>query len=125
MGNNRNICQGQTIVLNPGNFDTYLWQDLSTAQQYSVTKPGTYQVTVTNAFSCKASARIIIPGIAKLPTGFLPKDQELCIGNVLKINLQVDKAGTYNLLMTDATGKIVQDKKMVLTKGLHDIECRW
>ena len=117
LGANRNICEGQTIVLNPGTFETYLWQDLSTRPQYSVIKPGTYLVTVTNAFNCKASARIVIPGTAKLPANFLPKDQDLCSGNVLKINLpgyysyawstgestrniEIRKAGNYVLTVT-------------------------
>ena len=117
LGNNRNICEGQTVLLNPGNFETYLWQDLSTMQQYSVTKPGTYLVTVTNAFNCKASARIIFREIAKLPTNFLPQDQDLCSGNVLKINvpgyksylwstgeftrnIEIRKAGHYVLTVT-------------------------
>lgn len=117
LGLNRNICEGQSILLDPGNFVTYLWQDLSTTQQYNVTKPGTYIVTVTNAFNCKASARIIIPGTAKMPTGFLPKDQELCSGNVLKLNvpgyysyawstgestrnIEIRKAGSYVLTVT-------------------------
>lgn len=117
LGKDRNICEGQTITLDPGNFVTYVWQDLSTTQQYTVTKPGTYIVTVTNAFNCKASARIVIPATAKMPTGFLPKDQELCSGNVLKINvagfysytwstgeqtrnIDIRKAGNYVLTVT-------------------------
>ena len=117
LGADKNICEGQTVLLNPGNFETYLWQDLSTTQQYSVTKPGTYLVTVTNAFNCKASARIIFRETAKLPTNFLPKDQDLCSGNVLKINvpgyksylwntgesirnIEIRKAGNYVLTVT-------------------------
>jgi len=117
LGADRNICEGQTILLNPGNFTSYLWQDLSTTQKYSVTKPGTYQVTVTNTFNCKASARIIFREIAKLPTAFLPKDQDLCSGNLLKINvpgyksylwstgastrnIEIRKAGNYVLTVT-------------------------
>ncbi|MFM6925688.1 MAG: T9SS type B sorting domain-containing protein [Ferruginibacter sp.] len=117
LGPNRNICEGQRIILDPGNFVSYLWQDLTATQQYTVTKPGTYFVTVTNAFNCKASARIIIPGTAKTPSGFLPADQELCSGNVLKLqvpgyysyawssgeqsrSIEIRKAGSYVLTVT-------------------------
>lgn len=114
LGANRNICEGQNLILNPGNFESYLWQDMSTAQQYTVTGPGTYMVTVGNSFNCKASARVIIRDFAKLPASFLPKDQDLCSGNVLKINvpgyqsyswstgssarnIEIRKAGSYYL----------------------------
>lgn len=117
LGNTRNICSGQNIILNPGNFNSYLWHDLSTTQQYTVSQPGTYTVTVTNAFGCKASARIVIPGFAVTPAGFLPGDQDLCTGNRLSIevpgyysyawstgatsrNVEITKAGSYILKVT-------------------------
>ena len=118
LGAERNICAGETIVLNPGNFNTYLWQDFSTAPIYSVTAPGTYLVTVTNQFNCKASARIIIKKLVQPPSNFLPGDSPLCSGNILKINIpgyksyewntgstsskiEIRNAGTYYLLVTD------------------------
>ncbi|HMI79125.1 MAG TPA: T9SS type B sorting domain-containing protein, partial [Ferruginibacter sp.] len=87
LGKDRNICEGQNIILDPGSFNTYLWQDGSAAPQYTVAVPGTYVVTVTNQFNCKASARIIFRKIVPLPANFLPKDQDLCTGNVFKINV--------------------------------------
>lgn len=96
LGADRNICEGQTIILDPGNFESYLWQDLSTTQQYIVTQPGTYLVTVTNAFNCKASARVIFKNIVKQPANFLPANQDLCSGNVLKINVPGYKSYLWN-----------------------------
>lgn len=130
LGADRNICEGQTVVLNPGNFETYLWQDLSTTKNYTVTKPGTYQVTVSNAFNCKATVRIVFPDIEKLPTNFLPKDQELCSGNVLKINvpgyktylwntgvstrnIEIRKAGDYLLTVTSFNNCVGTDTLII------------
>ncbi len=96
LGVGRNICEGETVVLDPGNFNRYLWQDFSTTQKYNVTKPGTYLVTVTNAFNCKASARVIFYDIAKRPANFLPKNQDVCSGNVLKINVPGYKNYLWN-----------------------------
>jgi gliding motility-associated-like protein len=96
LGADRNICEGQSIILDPGKFETYLWHDLSSTQQYTVTQPGTYLVTVTNAFNCKASARVIIRNIAKMPANFLPPNQDLCSGNVLKINVPGYKTYAWN-----------------------------
>ena len=97
LGADRNICEGQSIILNPGSFESYLWQDLSTTQQHTVTKPGTYLVTVTNAFNCKASARVIFRNIVRLPANFLPANQDLCSGNVLKINVPGYKSYLWNI----------------------------
>ncbi|MEO6539815.1 MAG: T9SS type B sorting domain-containing protein, partial [Ferruginibacter sp.] len=95
LGSDRNICKGQNIILIPGSFNSYLWQDGSAASQYTVAAPGTYTVTVTNQY-CKASARIVIRNIVPLPADFLPKDQDLCTGNVLKINVPGYRSYTWN-----------------------------
>ncbi len=105
LGTDRNICEGQNIVLDPGNFSSYLWQDGSTASTYTVTAPGTYLVTVTNAFNCKASARIIIREVILLPRNFLPTDQQLCTGNVLKIQVPGYKNYSWN---TGATSPAIE-----------------
>ncbi len=135
LGADRNICEGQNIILDPGKFESYLWQDLSTTQQYTVTKPGTYLVTVSNAFNCKASARVIIRSIAKKPAGFLPQDQDLCSGNVLKINIpgyktyvwntgstsrniDIRTAGNYHLTVTSFDNCVGTD-----TMAIREISC--
>lgn len=87
LGADRNICAGQDIILNPGQFQSYLWQDMSTEPQYRATVPGIYTVTVTNQFNCKAAARLIIRNIVPVPARFLPADTELCNGNVLRVSV--------------------------------------
>jgi len=54
LGNDTIICPGQTILLNPGNFSNYLWQDNSTAPSFLVSQTGLYTVEVTNSAGCKA-----------------------------------------------------------------------
>lgn len=43
------LCPGDSLVLSPGVFDSYLWQDGSVPDHFIVTTPGIYRVTVTNA----------------------------------------------------------------------------
>lgn len=55
LGNDITACPGQRIILNPGIFSSYLWQDNSSNPTYSVTAAGTYWVTVTNSNGCTGS----------------------------------------------------------------------
>lgn len=96
LGKDRNICAGETIMLTPGVFDSYLWQDSSTAPQFTVSMPGTYQVTVSNQFNCKGTDRLVIREVAPKPAGFLPGNQNLCSGNVLKLQVPGFKSYTWN-----------------------------
>lgn len=70
------ICGEAVLILDPGSFATYRWQDFSTAGTYRVTATGTYTVTVTNAAGCTASATINVNDHCKslviLPTAFSP-----------------------------------------------------
>jgi gliding motility-associated-like protein len=51
------LCTGDSIVLSPGNFDSYLWQDGSVKSNFTVMKGGTYSVRVTN--KCGATIKEI------------------------------------------------------------------
>ncbi|MBK6635239.1 MAG: gliding motility-associated C-terminal domain-containing protein [Chitinophagaceae bacterium] len=135
LGNDRNLCEGETLILDPGRFNSYLWQDQSTAPQFVVTTPGTYLVTVSNQFNCKASARMTVRESVPLPKSFLPKDQPLCSGNVLNINvpgyrsytwstgtttpgIEIRNAGNYYLTVTGFDNCVGTD-----TITIQEIKC--
>ncbi|MBK8611067.1 MAG: gliding motility-associated C-terminal domain-containing protein [Chitinophagaceae bacterium] len=115
IGRDRNICAGETILLDPGIFSTYLWQDLSTNPHYRVSMPGTYMVTVTNQFNCKASARIRVLDIIPLPANFLPDNQQLCSGNVYQIKVPGYKSYNWNTGATTANIDIRHSGNYYLT----------
>jgi gliding motility-associated-like protein len=48
LGNTQSLCEVDSIILNPGNFITYLWQDGSTQKTFTVKKAGLYKVIVSN-----------------------------------------------------------------------------
>lgn len=58
LGNDTTICTGETLLLSPGAFQQYLWQDNSAAPTYMATTSGNYFVEVTNAAGCKGSDTI-------------------------------------------------------------------
>ena len=58
LGKDTGICPGQKLVLTPGNFATYKWQDNSASSTFNVTATGIYSVNVTDASGCTGSASI-------------------------------------------------------------------
>lgn len=52
---NQLICQGDSVLLDPGGgFTGYSWNTLANSQVIWVSQSGTYEVTVTNAAGCEA-----------------------------------------------------------------------
>ena len=60
LGPDISACPGQRIILNPGTFSSYLWQDNSSNSVYNVTSAGTYRVTVTNSIGCTGSDTVVV-----------------------------------------------------------------
>ncbi len=58
LGNDKSICTGENVVLNPGVFSSYLWQDNSTGPVFTAMLSNTYTVTVTNSLGCKNTASV-------------------------------------------------------------------
>ena len=52
------ICPGEKLLLSPGIFSSYLWQDNSMTATYTVTVTGDYSVTVTDAAGCTGFDKI-------------------------------------------------------------------
>ena len=75
LGNDTTICNGDKIILSPGNFSSYTWQDNAETPTYTVTQQGTYIVTVTNNIGCMATDTIkIIADCGEIffPSAFTP-----------------------------------------------------
>ena len=69
------LCPNQTLILTPGIFSSYLWQDNSTAPTYSVTSTGIYSVAVADANGCTGNGSTnVIAGCNELyfPSAFTP-----------------------------------------------------
>lgn len=85
LGNDTLLCNGTSIVLkaNPG-FVDYIWQDGSTATDYTVTAPGKYYVTVSDACGAKLSDTLVVS--AAPPIVFdIGNDTSLCVHDKLNV----------------------------------------
>ncbi len=79
------LCAGQTLLLNATNSNaSYSWQDGSSLPVLSVSRPGTYAVTV-NEGGCYATGSITI-GYTTIPLLQLVRDTTLCITEKLLLD---------------------------------------
>jgi len=72
LGNDTTFCQGQGMMLNPGVFDSYLWDNNSVNQTRYVTLPGTYWVKVGNIGDNIILNGDFEQGNTGFSTGYLP-----------------------------------------------------
>jgi len=80
LGADSTLCPGESITLLADTYyASYLWQDQSTADTFTVTSAGTYAVTVTNECGSSADTINIYATSALLPVNFGP-DVNICPG---------------------------------------------
>ncbi|MFN3951172.1 MAG: gliding motility-associated C-terminal domain-containing protein [Thermaurantimonas sp.] len=76
--NDTNLCEGQTLVLNPGFFQSYQWNTGETTPTITVSERGLYTVTVQDALGCIHTDSILITTdcfpYLFVPNAFSPND---------------------------------------------------
>ncbi len=114
-------CEGENTMLDAGVFDTYLWTGGASSQTITVSTPGTYGVTVSDASGCTGETAIVITENA-LPIVNVTGEVVLCEdGNTLLgtdgtfatyswsdgtagENITVAASGTYSVTVTNVGG---------------------
>ncbi len=81
--------------LDPGTFDTYRWQDNSTAPTLATSGPGTYWVEVGNSLGCSATDTLNLEEDTALPTQVL-EDTLFCAPASLLLLPDQDSSYTYS-----------------------------
>lgn len=85
LGNDTSLCEGQRLTLNTGIAGAhYTWQDNSSKKDYTVSRAGTYWVTVTNQ-NCVSSDTITV-SFRSAPHITLGKDTVLCNNETLNLD---------------------------------------
>lgn len=108
LGNDTLFCPGNQLVLAPGVFSAYLWQDYSAAPNYVVNKTGKYWVRVTDGNGCSGTGSInVVVDCSDIyfPSGFTPNgdgknDVFGAIGNLAAVK-------NYTLTVYGRWGEIV------------------
>ncbi|UOQ51076.1 gliding motility-associated C-terminal domain-containing protein [Hymenobacter cellulosivorans] len=97
LGPNRQVCQGQSLVLTAGAQPagtTYRWQDGSTASTFAVGSAGTYTVQVTSPAGCTAQSSVAVQYVAPPTASLGAATQVLCEGQSLTLSAGAQPAGT-------------------------------
>jgi hypothetical protein len=134
------ICQGQSVVLNAGPYQSYLWTPgFATTRQITVSQPGTYSVQVTDANGCRGDDQITvtvaqppIPNIVALnDTVFCDGDSVVLDGgnypfhfwNTAAINRTIvaKTTGDYSVTVVDNNNCSAADTITVLVKPVPSI----
>jgi gliding motility-associated-like protein len=118
----KNLCSNASLIVTPGSFTQYQWQDMSNSNSFTITTPGMYWVEVTNSFGCTARDTLTIQETLQAPSNFLKETDSICMYESLDIlstksytsyqwstgekerRLTVQQAGAYWLTVTDANG---------------------
>ncbi len=96
------ICEKDTLIISPGIFDFYLWNNGSVNKSINIKNVGTYWVTVSDLFRCKASDTFKLLAIHPRPKNFLPKNLLICAGEPFTLNGFV----SYNWITGETTPTI-------------------
>ncbi len=134
LGNDTSICISGSHTFDAGTGATaFVWNDGSTTQTITVTVPGLYSVTVTDAFGCTAQAGGNILGYFNPPDLVMP-DTFMCPGTPIQIiapgtfthylwqdssvfsSIMVNMPGVYSLTVTNFVGCSATDSFLVQEK---------
>jgi gliding motility-associated-like protein len=137
IGQQSGICRNETLILSPGMFSTYLWNNGSRNSSLVVKDTGLYWVEVANSNGCTARDSVRLNRFIEPPKDFLFSDTVVCryekiilqplrsfqsykwSTGSLDPSLSVSEPGVYVLSVKDISGCFGMDTIVVKPK-----ECR-
>jgi CHU_C Type IX secretion signal domain len=85
LGGDTSFCVGSSIILFPGLYSSYSWQDGSTASSIRIGSPGLYWVKVTDRNGCNGEDSISVLPLKPLPEKFLADTISFCPGSSVQL----------------------------------------
>jgi len=110
LGQDKDLCPGQSLILNPGNFASYKWQDNSISSTYTVNSAGTYSVTVTDNSGCSGFASVKVTTDCKeiyFPSAFTPNGDNRNDGFGPLPYDALSSLGNYKLTVYGRWGEVI------------------
>ena len=115
---NTSLCPGETLTISaqPGN--TYNWTTGASAQEISVTTPGTYSCILTSANGCTTNAEQIVVTAAQATSSTL---NVTALQNYVLNEIIYTQSGTYTQVLLNAAGcDSTITLNLTLTVGLDE-----
>jgi hypothetical protein len=140
---NTSFCEGGSVQLHGGNFQTYIWSAGETSQNITVSTTGDYKVTVTDSNGCTGISSPITVNVNDIlfveiiydgDNNICPDESITLQSSVTGIeyswntnestaSIIVSGAGTYQLSVTDANGCTgISDQVIINEFTVSDIE---
>ena len=118
LGNDQEICEGDTFILDAGEELLYSWNTGSNSQFINILQGGTYSVTVSDSLNCENADTINII-VNSIPNLFIGNDINICGNDTIIINADsafsylwntgstnqsiiVSESGNYSVIITDS-----------------------
>lgn len=135
MGMEKVLCQGSTVVLDPGpGFNRYVWSTGATSQAISVGVGGRYDIMVVDSNGCSTSTFYPVKAVS-VDTPDISGPREICEGQstlLFALNgsfrtylwstgettgaIQIRAGGNFNLITTDLNGCRASAQKSIVGK---------
>lgn len=79
------LCEGENVLLDAGDFTTYVWSTGATTRTITVAQPGAYSITVSEGTECTASGTIRVVSGEEIEAGIRAAAASVCPGESLQL----------------------------------------
>jgi hypothetical protein len=128
LGNDFNICDGESVPLGATSGNSYIWSNGETTQTIMISEAGTYSVTVDQGNGCLGISNEVIVGVNPVPLVDLGSNIQVPAGDTVTLDaghpgaffqwstgettqtINVTLTGTYSVVVSDSTGCYASDQ---------------
>lgn len=119
LGTDITLTQGDSVILNAGQWSAYKWSTGATAPTITVYSTGIYSVTVTNGFGCSAVDSIVV-SVTSSTSGLNRRYKITLFPNPAQqaINIQCEGGAMTSVQVFDNLGRLVLEDNAVTSDGV-------